>query len=99
MIVLLVVMASLTQLKPSIGGDGIEQSLTECLCRGVLWQLQHVHAGAGGGQVLVTGARGVDAELGVQFLQEGVVQRVSRWTGCLNHYVHRIGCREWWGQF
>ena len=68
MIVQLAVMASLTQFKPSIGGDGIEQSLAQCLCGGVLGQFEHVHAGAGGGQVLVTGAGGVDAELGVQLL-------------------------------
>lgn len=96
MIILLTVLNPLTQFKASIGGDGIQQSLTQCLCRGVLWQFEHVHAGAGSGQVLVTGARGVDAELGVQLLQ-GRRGSVSCWIVHLLYYTN-IGFREWWGQ-
>lgn len=80
MIILFTVLVKdpLTQFKPGIGGDGIQQSLAQCLCRGVLWQFEHVHAGAGSGEVLVTRARGVDAELGIQLLQ-GRRGSVSCW--------------------
>ena len=87
MIILLTVLDPLTQFKPGIGGNGVQQSLAQCLCRGVLWQFEHVHAGAGSGQVLITGARGVDAELGVQLLQ-GRRGSVSCWAVHLLHYVH-----------
>ena len=63
MIILLTVSNPLTQFKPGIGGDGVQQPLAQCLCRGVLWQFEHVPAGAGSGQVLVTGARGVDTSM------------------------------------
>lgn len=59
---------SSAQLKPGRRFDGVQQFVPHQVLVAELWELEQVHAGAGGGQTLQVGAAVVDAEDWVKLL-------------------------------
>lgn len=60
---------SSAQLKPGGWLDGVQQFVPHHVLVAELWELQQVHASAGGGQAVQVGAAVVDAEHRVKLLQ------------------------------